>query len=66
MQKSRSASGYDEIPYCVLKYPQVIVTIQELFQLIFDTSIIPSMWRKAVICPILKDPSSDLRCSNEL
>ncbi|VDI05654.1 Hypothetical predicted protein [Mytilus galloprovincialis] len=59
--KSKSASGPDQIPYGVLKYPIVIQTVQQLFQLIFDTSIIPTIWRKAIICPILKDPSSDLR-----
>ena len=59
--KSKSACGHDEIPYCVLKYPPVIRTIHELFQLVFDTSIIPSVWRKAIICPILKDASADKR-----
>ena len=59
--KSNSACGHDEIPYCVLKYPPVIRTIHELFQLVFDTSIIPSVWRKAIICPILKDASADKR-----
>ncbi|CAC5400852.1 unnamed protein product [Mytilus coruscus] len=59
--KSKSASGPDQIPYGVLKYPIIIQTLQQLFQLIFDTSIIPTIWRKAIICPVLKDPSSDLR-----
>ncbi|VDI60355.1 Hypothetical predicted protein [Mytilus galloprovincialis] len=59
--KSKSASGPDQIPYGVLKYPVIIQTLQQLFQLIFDTSIIPTIWRKAIICPILKDPLSDLR-----
>ncbi|XP_055999550.1 uncharacterized protein LOC130047882 [Ostrea edulis] len=59
--KSKSASGYDEIPYSVLKFPMIIKTLRNLFQLIFDSSIIPSIWRKAIICPILKDSSSDKR-----
>ena len=29
--------------------------------LIFETSIIPSIWRQAIICPILKDKTSDER-----
>ncbi|XP_055998773.1 uncharacterized protein LOC130047523 isoform X1 [Ostrea edulis] len=57
--KSKSDSGYDEIPYSVLKFPMIIKTLRNLFQLIFDSSIIPSIWRKAIICPILKDSSSD-------
>ena len=59
--KSRSANGYDEIPYCVLKNPPVIAVLQQLFQLVFDSSIIPSLWRKAIICPILKDCTTDKR-----
>ncbi|CAC5397978.1 unnamed protein product [Mytilus coruscus] len=59
--KSKSASGPDQIPYGVLKYSIIIQSLQQLFQLIFDTSIIPTIWRKAIICPILKNPSSDLR-----
>ena len=59
--KSRSACGYDEIPYFVLKCPAIIATLKELFQLIFDTGIIPSIWKKSIICPILKDPLSDPR-----
>ena len=43
----------------MLKFPPVIAVIHQLFQLIFDTSIIPSVWRQSIICPILKDPSSD-------
>ena len=59
--KTGSAYGYDRIPYDVLKFPPVIAVLHQLFQLIFDSSIIPSPWRKAIICPILKDPNSDKR-----
>ncbi|CAC5405058.1 unnamed protein product [Mytilus coruscus] len=59
--KSKSASGLDEIPYSVLKFPIAIETLLQLFQLILDTSLIPSIRRKAVICPILTDTSSDAR-----
>ena len=54
-------SGIDELPYDVVKNPAVICALQQLFQLIFDTSLIPSIWRKSVICPILKDLKSDKR-----
>ena len=57
--KNNSFSGYDSIPYEVLKFPPVIEILHKLFQLIFDTSIIPSIWRKSVICPIHKEPTSD-------
>ncbi|XP_053387278.1 uncharacterized protein LOC128551032 [Mercenaria mercenaria] len=58
---SQSAYGYDNIPFGVLKFPPVISVLHQLFQLIFDSSLIPSIWRKAIICPIHKDPASDPR-----
>ena len=58
-KKNNSSTGYDRIPYERLKFPPVIATLQKLFQLIFDTSIIPSVWRKSFICSIHKDPTSD-------
>ncbi|XP_053387326.1 uncharacterized protein LOC123542028 [Mercenaria mercenaria] len=57
----QSAYGYDNIPFGVLKFPPVISVLHQLFQLIFDSSLIPSIWRKAIICPIHKDPASDPR-----
>lgn len=59
--KSKSACGLDNIPYVVLKFEPIIEILHKLFQLIFDAGIIPSEWRKAIICPILKDKSSDKR-----
>jgi hypothetical protein len=59
--KSKSACGGDNIPYDVLKYPVVIGVLHKLFQFILDTSIIPSQWRRSIICPILKDSNSDKR-----
>ena len=59
--KSKSAPGIDGISYAFLKYPPVIGVLKELFQLLFDTGILPSSWRKAIICPILKDAQSDQR-----
>lgn len=59
--RSGSACGHDNISYEVLKFPAVTVILLRLFQLIFDSSSIPSAWRKAIICPILKDQNSDKR-----
>ena len=50
---------YRENPVRCTKYPPVIAIIHKIFQLIFDTSIIPSVWRQSIICPLLKEPSSD-------
>ena len=63
--KNGSAQGYDCLPYDVLKFPPIIALLKELFQLIFDCSIIPSIWRRSItgtyIFPILKVLSSDKR-----
>ena len=45
----------------MLKFPSAFAVIHQLFQIVFDTSIIPSTWRKAVIFPLQKDPTSDKR-----
>ncbi|XP_060607423.1 uncharacterized protein LOC132759632 [Ruditapes philippinarum] len=59
--KLDSACGFERIPYDVLKYPVNISVLQHLFQMIFDLSIILSIWRKSVICPIIKNSESDAR-----
>lgn len=61
--KNGKSSGVDEIPYEVLKYDCVIDSevIHRLFMLCFESHIIPSVWRQAIICPILKDSNSDPR-----
>ena len=41
--KCGSASGIDELPYDVVKNPAIICVLQQLFQLIFDTSLIPNL-----------------------
>jgi hypothetical protein len=33
--------------------------LHKMFILYFATGINPSLWRKAIICPLLGDPSSD-------
>lgn len=59
--KNGKSTGNDNIPYEILKYDCVIRALHKLFQLCFETHIIPSEWRKAVICPIPKDTKADPR-----
>lgn len=59
--KAGKSVGIDELPYEVLKSENVIQTLHKMFMLIFDTNITPFIWRRAIICPILKDKSSDPR-----
>jgi hypothetical protein len=59
--KNGKSPGVDELPYNVLKSKNVIKALHKMFLLYFDTHIIPSIWRKAIICPILKDNTLDPR-----
>ena len=59
--KNGKASGIDKIPYEVLKNQSIVDTLHSLFNLCFDTGIIPSIWRKAIISPLPKDLTKDKR-----
>ena len=59
--KGGKAVGPDKIPYEVLKHPVIIDISHKLFNFCFDTGIIPSIWRKAIITPLPKDLTKDKR-----
>ena len=58
--KNGKSSGFDDIPYEMLKFDCVIEVIHRLFMLCFESNIILSDWR-ASVCPIFKDVNSDPR-----
>ena len=59
--KNGKSIGYDKIPYEVLKFPIIIDVLYALFNLCFDTGILPSIWKMAMIAPIPKDSTKDKR-----
>ena len=59
--KNGKSTGYDKIPREVLKFPIIIDVLHAMFNLCFDTGLLPSIWRKAMITPIPKDASKDKR-----
>ena len=59
--KNGKTTGFDKIPYGVLKFPFIIDVLQAMFNLYFDTGILPSIWRKATNTPIPKDATKDKR-----
>ena len=59
--KNGKASGIDKIPYEVIKKQVIVDTLHSLFNLCFDTGIIPSIWRKAIKSPLPKDLMKDKR-----
>lgn len=62
--KMEKSTGYDKIPSEILKFPIIIDVLHLLFNLCFETGILPSLWRKTMICPVPKDPTKDKRILN--
>ena len=59
--KSNKAVGYDNIPYDVMKNIASLRVLHHLFNKIFSTCVIPSLWKLAIIKPISKPGMADLR-----
>ena len=53
------SAGIDQIPYDVLKNNVTIIALHKFFKLVFDYSIVPSLWLKSLILPIPKSGSDD-------
>ncbi len=59
--KTGKSAGIDMIPNEVLKNDCVIRCLHVLFQLCFDSGLMPSAWTQAIVCPIPKSRSNDPR-----
>ena len=57
--KNFKSAGIDQIPYDVLKNNVTISALHKFFNLVFDYSIVPSLWLKSLILPIPKSGSDD-------
>ena len=57
--KNKKATGIDQIPNEILKLPVIHETLKDLFQLYFDTGIVPKVWTEAIIKPLPKSPEND-------
>ena len=64
--KNGKNTGFDKILSEVLKFPIIIDVLHSLFNLCFDTGILPSIWRKAMITPVPKDATRDKRVPLQL
>ena len=53
------SAGIDKKPYDVLKNNVTIIALHKFFNLVFDYSIVPSLWLKSLILPIPKSGSDD-------
>ena len=52
--KAGKSTRFDTIPAEVLKFPIIVDVLHSLFNLCFDTGLVPSLWRKAMITPVPK------------
>ncbi len=59
--KLRKAIGTDNLPNEILKNPHTIILITVLFRKIFDTGVVPTIWKTSVIKPIPKSSLVDPR-----
>ena len=59
--KAGKAPGLEALVYDCLKNKILIKVLTELFNVCLSTAIIPSTWRKAIICPIPKFSATDPR-----
>ena len=59
--KNNKSIGIDNLPYEIFKKGHSVTLLHKLFNLIFNSSIIPSIWLKAIIKPIPKSTTSDPR-----
>ena len=55
------AIGLDHLPYEIFKNPNLVSLLTKLFNCIYESGIIPSIWRVAIIKPIPKSSTQDLR-----
>jgi hypothetical protein len=56
--KNGKATGPDQIPNEILKFPQIMETLHHLFGLCFDFHMTPSDWGASLIHPIYKNGDS--------
>ncbi|CAG2212577.1 unnamed protein product [Mytilus edulis] len=52
--KSGKSVGVDNLPNEILKNENLLHILTKLFNLCFTSGIVPSLWCKSIICPILK------------
>jgi len=57
--KNRKSVGSDGIPNEVLKQNSIAICLRNLFDFLFQTSLIPSLWRQSIIAPIPKGATKD-------
>ena len=48
------AVGVNNLPNEILKHPHLLALLHRIFCSCFDNNVIPSVWYKSIICPVLK------------
>ena len=52
--KVGKAVGVDNIPNEILKRPELLHVLHRLYSVCYEQNVIPTLWYKTIICPILK------------
>ena len=58
--KNGKAVGIDNIPNEILKCKTINIVLQKLFNFCFHSGMVPNIWSKTLLCPIVK-PGKDPR-----
>ncbi len=61
MAKHGKAAGIDDIKSEVLQNPTSLTILHRLFNVCFDTGIVPKIWSKGIINPLPKSSTTDPR-----
>lgn len=63
---NNKAPGTDKIPSLVIKEsaPVIILSITSIINSSFSCGVFPSVWKKAEVCPILKDGDHEVASNN--
>ncbi len=63
--KKGKAIGWDGIPLAVVRYDSAILYMHHLFNICFESGIIPKIWSKSIINPIQKSLTADARLPSQ-
>lgn len=59
--KDEKSTGVENLPAEVQKNETKVKALHKLFNLIFERNKIPSIWKKEILLPVLKEPNSHHR-----
>ena len=63
--KNNKAVGMDNLPNEILKLPVTLPVLHSLYNAIFSTGLVPTLWRMAILKPLPKGSTTDPRIPSQ-